>query len=58
MLIVELCDTDWVISNTNAFKEESLGDGIQLFYVFLWERVGYANEATIAAEQYSLPKRN
>jgi hypothetical protein len=34
-----------------AFEEETLGDGILLFSVFLREHVGYTKEAIIAAEQ-------
>jgi hypothetical protein len=35
----------------NAFEEETKGDGILLFYIFLREYVGYTKEAVIAAEQ-------
>jgi hypothetical protein len=35
----------------NAFDEETQGDGVLLFYVFLRENVGFTNEAIIAAEQ-------
>jgi len=35
----------------NAFEEETKGDGILLFHIFLREYVGYTKEAVIAAEQ-------
>jgi hypothetical protein len=35
----------------SAFEEETKGDGILLFYIFLREHVGYTKEVIIAAEQ-------
>jgi hypothetical protein len=54
MWIAELLDNSWsdqVTSDMSAFEEETMGDGILLFYVFLREHVGYTKEAIIAAEQ-------
>ncbi len=36
----------------NTFKEKTQGDGILLFYIFLWEKNGFMNEAIIAVEQH------
>ncbi len=44
--------TSTVASEMNAFDEETQGDGVLLFYVFLRENVGFTNEAIIAAEQH------
>ena len=54
MWIAELLDNRWsnqVISDISAFEEESKGDGILQFYVFLHENIGYTKEAIILAEQ-------
>jgi hypothetical protein len=54
MWITELLDNSCssnVSADMSAFKKETKGDGILLFYVFLWENVGYTKEAIIAAEQ-------
>jgi hypothetical protein len=54
MWIAELSDNSWsdqVTSDMSAFEEETVGDGILLFYVFLRENVGYMKEAIIATEQ-------
>lgn len=60
MWIAELLDNSWspqVTSDMSAFKEETKGDGILLFYIFLREHLGYTKEAIIAAEQ-QLTKEN
>ncbi len=52
--IADLLWNSWtsnVASEMNAFDEETQGDGVLLFYVFLRENVGFTNEAIIAAEQ-------
>jgi hypothetical protein len=54
MWIAELLDNSWsdsVTSDMSAFEEETKGDGILLFYVFLREYMGYTKEAIIVAEQ-------
>jgi hypothetical protein len=54
MWIAELLENSWsdnVITDMSAFEEETKGDGILLFYVFLREYMGYSKEAIIAAEQ-------
>ncbi len=54
MWITELLDNSWssnVSADMSAFEEETKGDGILLFYVFLQENVSYTKEAIIAAEQ-------
>jgi hypothetical protein len=54
MWIAELLENSWadnVMSDMSAFDEETKGDGILLFYVFLREYMGYSKEAIIAAEQ-------
>ncbi len=54
MWIAELLDNSWssnVSAKMSAFKEETKGDGILLFYLFLCENIGYTKEAIIAAEQ-------
>jgi hypothetical protein len=54
MWIAELLDNSWsdqVTSDMSAFEEETKGDGTLLFYIFLWEHLGYTKEAIIAAEQ-------
>ncbi len=35
----------------NDYDEETKGDGILLFHIFLRKNIGYTNEAIIAAEQ-------
>ncbi len=39
-----------VASEMNAFEEETSGDGILMYYVFLRENIGFTKEAIIAAE--------
>ncbi len=54
MWIAELLDNSWsanVSANMSSFEEETEGNGILLFYVFLHENVRYTKEAIIAAEQ-------
>jgi hypothetical protein len=54
MWIAELLDNSLsktVATEMNAFKEETKGDGILQFYVFLRENIGHSKEAIIAAEQ-------
>jgi hypothetical protein len=41
----------------SAFEEETLGDGILMFYIFLHEHVGYTKEAIIAAEQQLMKEK-
>jgi hypothetical protein len=51
--ISELLRNSWtasVASEMNAFKEETNGDSIIMYYVFLRENIGFANEAIIAAK--------
>jgi len=51
--IAEMLRNSWtstVASEMNAFEEETQGDGILLFYIFLRENIGFTNEAIIAAE--------
>jgi hypothetical protein len=53
--IAEMLRNSWtssVASEMNAFDEETQGDGVLLFYIFLCENVGFTNEAIIAAEQH------
>jgi hypothetical protein len=53
--IAEMLRNSWtssVASEMNAFDEETQGDGVLLFYIFLRENVGFTNEAIIAAEQH------
>lgn len=60
MWIAELLDNSWsdhITSDMSAFEEETLGDGILLFYVFLREHVGYTKEAIIAAEQQLMKEK-
>jgi hypothetical protein len=48
--IAELLYASWlptVVSEMTAFDEETLGDGILLFYVFMRENIGFTNEALI-----------
>jgi hypothetical protein len=52
--IAELLYASWsptIVSEITAFDEETLGDGILLFYPFMRENIGFTNEALIAAEQ-------
>jgi len=54
MWIAELLDNSWsdqVTSDMSAFDEETKGNGILMFYIFLREHVGYTKEAIIAAKQ-------
>jgi hypothetical protein len=54
MWISELLDNSWsdsVTTEMNAFEEETKGDGILQWYVFLRENMGQTKEAIIAAEQ-------
>jgi hypothetical protein len=54
MWITELLENSWsddIVTEMNAFEEETKGDGILLFFIFLREYVGYTKEAVIAAEQ-------
>jgi hypothetical protein len=58
--IAEMLRNSWtsnVASEMNAFDEETQGDGVLLFYVFLRENVGFTNEAIIAAEQHLTKER-
>jgi hypothetical protein len=51
--IAEMLRNSWtstVASEMNAFEEETQGDGILLFYIFLRKIIGFTNEAIIAAE--------
>jgi hypothetical protein len=51
--IAEMLRNSWtstVASEMNAFEEETQGDGVLLFYIFLCENIGFMNEAIIAAE--------
>jgi hypothetical protein len=51
--IAEMLHNSWtstVASEMNAFEEETQGDGILLFYIFLRENIGFTNEAIIAAK--------
>ncbi len=60
MWIAELLENSWsdqVTSDMSTFEEETLGDGILLFYVFLREHVGYTKEAKIAAEQQLMKEK-
>jgi hypothetical protein len=60
MWIAELLDDSWtpqVTSDMSAFEEETKGDGILLFYIFLREHVGYTKEAIIAAEQQLMKEK-
>jgi hypothetical protein len=52
--IAELLWNSWTSSvayDMASFDEETQGDGVLLFYVFLREHVGFSNEALIVAEQ-------
>ncbi len=52
MWIAELLDNRWSDSVTvemYTFEEETKGDGILQWYVFLHENIGHAKEAIIAA---------
>jgi hypothetical protein len=54
MWISELLDNSWsdsVAAEMNAFEEETKGDGILQWYIFLRENMGQTKEAIIAAEQ-------
>lgn len=54
MWIAELLDNSWssnISAEMSAFEEETKGDGILLFYVFLHENAGYTKEEIIAVEQ-------
>jgi hypothetical protein len=54
MWIAELLDNSWsdtVIAEMNAFEEDTTGDGILQWYIFLREHMGQTKEAIIAAEQ-------
>jgi hypothetical protein len=54
MWMAELLENSWseeVCCEMTAFDEETKGDGVIFFYVFLREFVGYTKEAMIAAEQ-------
>jgi hypothetical protein len=54
MWISELLDNSWsdtVTAEMNAFEEETKGDGILQWYLFLRENMGQTKEAIIAAEQ-------
>jgi hypothetical protein len=54
MWIAELLDNSWsdsVTTEMNAFEEETKGDGILQWYVFLGENMGQTKEAIIAVEQ-------
>ena len=54
MWISELLDNSWsdtVTAEMNAFEEETKGDGILQWYIFLRENMGQTKEAIIAAEQ-------
>jgi hypothetical protein len=58
--IAELLRNSWtanVASEMASFDEETQGDGVLLFYVFLRENVGFTNEATIVTEQH-LERKN
>jgi hypothetical protein len=51
--IAELLRNSWtanVATEMASFDEETQGDGVLLFYVFLRENVSFTNEAIIAAE--------
>jgi hypothetical protein len=53
MWIAEMLRNSWtstVASEMNAFEEETQGNGVLLFYIFLCENIGFMNEAIIAAE--------
>jgi hypothetical protein len=50
----EMLDNSWsesITAKMNAFEEESKGDGILQWYIFLRENMGQTKEAIIAAEQ-------
>jgi len=54
MWIAELLDNSWssnISAEMSAFEEETKGDAILLFYVFLRENAGYTKEEIIAVEQ-------
>jgi hypothetical protein len=54
MWISELLDNSWsdtVTAEMNAFEEDTKGDGILQWYIFLRENMGQTKEAIIAAEQ-------
>jgi hypothetical protein len=54
MWIAKLLDNSWssnVLAEISAYEEETKGNRILLFHVFLCENVRYTKEAIIAAEQ-------
>jgi len=54
MWIAELLDNSWsetVSSKMSAYDEETKGDGILTFYIFLREYVSFSKKALILAEQ-------
>ena len=59
--IAELLYASWlltVVSEMTAFDEETLGDGILLFYVFMRENIGFTNEALIMQQNNNWQKIN